>query len=260
MLQNLFYTKTHGDLILSLTQREIKQRYKQSILGYLWVLITPLVTMLVLNAVFSRIIRIPIPNVPYPLFIYVGLLAWNFFSTTLTVATVALVGNANLITKTYFPREILIYATVLSKLFDLFLASLIFIVFLLLYQKGISIHIVWVVPYLLILIAFTTGVSFLFSVAHLFYRDVANFLSLAILILMYTTPIMYPLFIIPENLRFYFLLNPLAQIIEGFRAAILYNQLPPITITATVAVFSIFIFLIGLYLFKKFEPSFADVV
>lgn len=257
---NIFYFKTHGDLIISLTQREIKQRYKQSILGYLWVLVTPLITMLVLNAVFSRIIRIPIPHVPYPLFIYVGLLAWNFFSNTLTAATASLVANANLITKTYFPREVLIYATVLAKLFDLLLASIVFILFMVLYQYGISIHILWVLPYLILLVLFTTGISLTFSVANLFYRDVANFLNLALLVLMYATPVMYPLFILSRKLQLYFQLNPLAQLIEGFRSAILYHQLPSLGFTLYIALISLITFLGGLFIFRRFAPSFADVV
>lgn len=259
ILDHITSIAKRSDLLFALTQKEIKQRYKQSLLGYAWVILTPLLTMLVLNVVFAQIIRIKTPNVPYPLFVYVGLLIWNFFSNALLSSTNALVANANLITKTYFPRDILIYATILAKLFDLLLASSIFILFMIYFRQGVSFQILWLPLLLLLLLAFAVGISFIFSVVNVFYRDAFNFLNLLLLVWMYITPVFYPITLVPQKWQPLYMLNPMTAIIENVRKVVLYGNSPDIFVMVTCLT-SLTIFVIGMYVFKKQEYLFADVV
>ncbi|MCA9370308.1 ABC transporter permease, partial [Candidatus Woesebacteria bacterium] len=146
---------TYRELLSELTWREIKQRYKQSILGYAWVILNPLIQMLVMAFVFSKILRVESLGVPYAVFLYVGLLPWNFFSGALAGATGSLVANAGLITKIYFPREVFVLSAILAKVVDLFLALSVLVVFLIYYHISLSWHIVWVVPIFGIQLIFT---------------------------------------------------------------------------------------------------------
>lgn len=255
-MPNLHYL----ELVRELTLREIKSRYKQSILGYAWVVLNPFFQMLVMAFVFSKILRFPTIGTPYAIFLYAGLLPWNLFSATLISSTNALVGNASLLTKIYFPREIFIISTTLAKIVDFFLASTVFILFMIIYAQPVTWNVLWFIPIFLIQQLFTYGLSLILSSINLFYRDIQYVLSLVVMIWMYLTPVIYPTEIFPEQYKWIFQLNPMAVIINAYRQVILGGGMPNLTSLGIALGLSIFIVLIGRSIFKKLEGVFADVV
>ena len=250
----------YRELLWNLAYREINQRYKQSILGYAWVILNPLFQLIVMSFVFSTILKIPSLGVPFIIFLAVGLLPWNFFISSLSSSTNSLVGNSSLITKIYFPREILVYSTIIAKFVDFLFSCIVLVVFFIFYKTSITPTIIWVPLIFFIQVIFTTGLSLILASFNLFYRDIQYLLNLIIMLWMYLTPIMYPIEVIPEKYRFVFSLNPMSVIINAYRQTILGGGAPNFT-SLTIAFFmSVFILFIGFYIFKKSEGQFADYV
>ncbi len=261
-MHNFFLSLTprYQDLLSQLINRELAQRYKQSVLGYFWVIINPLAQMLVMSFVFSRIFARADLGVPYPLFLFTALLPWTLFSNSLSSAAGALVGNAGLLSKIYFPREILVLSTIMAKVVDFLFSSLILLGMMIFYQRGINFNILWFIPIFFIQILFTYGLSLFFSALNLFYRDIQYLLNLLILTWMYLTPIMYNAEIFPERYRWIFQINPMAVIVNAYREVIL-NGRPPNFFSLSIALFlSLFICFFSFKLFKKLEGQFADSV
>lgn len=248
------------ELVRELTLREIKSRYKQSVLGYAWVILNPFFQMLVMAFVFSKILRFPTIGTPYAIFLYAGLLPWNLFSATLISSTNSLVGNASLLTKVYFPREIFIISTTLAKIVDFFLASTVFVLFMIIYQQPVTWNVLWFIPIFFIQQIFTYGLSLILSSVNLFYRDIQYVLSLVVMIWMYLTPVIYPTEIFPEQYKWIFQLNPMAVIINAYRQVILGGGMPNLMSLGIALGLSILIVFIGRSIFKKLEGVFADVV
>lgn len=260
MLHRLFLPFTeYGYLLSQLVQREIKARYKQSIVGYAWILLNPLAQLLVYSFVFSLVVRFPTGNVPYPLFLFVGLLPWTFTQTSLANATQSLVENSSLLRKVQFPREVIPFAVVAAKAVDLGLASLLLILFLLAYQVTLQPSMLAVIPLFILQVVLTTGLSLLFSSFNLFYRDVQYLVNLFLLLWLYLTPVVYPFHLVPEQYQTILLLNPLVGIIEGYRAALFGGQIVQPALWSSI-VLSGGIFIFGWLVFKKGEKIFADVV
>jgi ABC-type polysaccharide/polyol phosphate export permease len=250
----------YRELLWELTMREIKSRYKQSILGYAWVILNPFFQMIVLAIVFSQIIRIPNLDVPYPMFLYVGLLPWTLFSNSVVGSTNSLVQNTSLITKVYFPREVLVLSSIIAKVVDFFLASSVFILFMMFYRIGVTWNLLWFVPIFAIQLIFTYGLSLFTAAFNLFYRDVQYLLGLAILLWMYLTPIIYSTNMFPEKYQWIFKANPLSVLVISYRDVILYGNMPNLIDLSVVTVFSILLLGLGWFIFKKLEGVFADVV
>ncbi len=250
----------YRELLYNLTTREIKARYKQSILGYFWVILNPFAQMLVMTFVFSVIARIPSLGVPYAIFLYVALLPWNFFAASLLSSVNSLVGNSSLITKIYFPREILVYATIAAKIVDFLLASTILVLFMIYFNIPVKISILWVPVIFLIQLIFTLGLSLVLSAFNLFYRDVQYLLNLVIILWMYLTPVIYPVEMIPAQFRFILSLNPMAVFINAYRQVILGGSQPNLNSLGIGLMSSICVFIVGFSLFKKLEGVFSDVV
>ena len=253
------FTK-YRELLSELTMREIKQRYKQSVLGYAWVILNPFFQMLVMAFVFSFIMRIPNLGVPYPIFLYAGLLPWTLFANSLGSASNALVGNAGLITKIYFPREIFVISTIIAKIVDFLLALSIFVAFMFYYHLSVNWNILCVIPIFAIQQLFTYGISLFLAAANLFYRDIQYLLGLVILIWMYLTPVIYPTELFPDKYRWIFQLNPMAVIINAYRQVVLGGGMPNIQSLGIALILSLII-LVGSYkFFKKLEGIFADII
>lgn len=252
--------KNH-ELLWQMVSREVKARYKQSILGYFWVILNPLAQMLVMSFAFSVILRIPTnaaSNIPYSIFLFVALLPWNLFATSLSSASGSLVNSASLITKIYFPRTILVLSTIIAKIVDFLFALLILIVFMIAYQIPININILWVFPIFLIQQIFTIGLSFFFSAANLLYRDIQYLLNMLILLWMYATPIFYPVDLVPDKYRILFQLNPMAVIINAYRQTILGGGHPNYMSILIALFLSLVVLLLGFSYFKSREKIFAD--
>ncbi len=251
----------HRYLLYNLSAREIKSRYKQSILGYFWVILNPLFQMLVLAFVFSFFIKIPTAfNIPYSVFLYSGLLSWNLFVYSITSATNSLVENESLIKKVYFPREIIIVSSVIAKIYDFLLASTVFIGFLIYYHINIS-PLIFLYPVILFVqIFFSLGLSFILSAFNLFYRDVQYLMNSVFIIWFYLTPILYPIELIPEKYKFVYQLNPMSVLINAQRRTIFGGgDLNYLSLSIAV-IMSLAVFQIGYMIFKKLEGLFADVV
>lgn len=260
MLQQLIKPFLHYKYLLyQLTLREIKGRYKQSIIGYFWILLSPLLQLLVYSFVFSVIFRFPLNNIPYPVFLLAGLLPWIYFQTSISAATLSLIDNSNLIKKVNFPHETLPYSIITSKAIDFFFASLLFLVFMLLWNITIQTSMIFLLPLFIVQVILMTGLSLLVSTFNLFYRDIQYLVSLLLMLWMYLTPIVYPLSLVPDNYVQIYKLNPMVGIIEGYRSAIFNLEFDLGTIYLS-AIFSILLFFLGYWIFKRSEKVFADIV
>lgn len=248
------------DLLWLWISREIKIRYKQSLLGVAWAILQPLALTVVFTLVFSLIARIDTGDVPYPVFVYSGLVPWTFFATSLSFGVSSLVNNMNLITKIYFPREILPLASIGAALVDFMIASLIFIGMMIFYRVWPGIGILWVIPLLIIQIILTIGVTLIGSAVLVFFRDVRFVIPLLIQIWMYASPVIYPVDLVPTKLQPFYFLNPMAGIIDGYRRALIQGEPPRMPALLLSTLVSLLLFVFGYALFKRLEPLYADLI
>ncbi len=250
----------YRELLWNLANREITQRYKQSALGYAWVILNPLFQLIVMSFVFDKILHVASLGVPFIIFLSVALLPWNFFTQSLGSSSMSLVGNSNLITKIYFPREILVFSTIIAKMVDFGYSCLVLIAFLIIFRIPLTIYYLWIPVILVIQLLLTGGIALFVAAFNLFYRDIQYLLNLIILLWMYMTPIMYPIEIIPPQYRFVMSLNPMAVIVNAYRQVILSNNNPNFYSLTIAALVSTLIFILGFITFKKLEGQFADYV
>ncbi len=250
--------RSYKYLLLQLTQREIKARYKQSYVGYAWVLLNPLAQLLVYSFVFSMVFRFPTNNVPYIIFLYAALLPWTLFQSSIMSGTQSLVENASLLKKVNFPREVIPYASVLSKIVDFGFSALLFLILSLILQVKLSPTIIFFIPIFFAQLLLTTGIALMLSAFNLFYRDIQYLANLLMMVWMYMTPIVYPLSLVPSKYVWLYKLNPMVGIIEGYRSSI-FGYPFEISIIIWSVVISIIVFLVGYVLFKKIEKMFADI-
>jgi ABC-type polysaccharide/polyol phosphate export permease len=256
----LKFIEKYKDLFVQLTLRDVKSKYKQSILGYAWVLLVPLINLLILNIVFQYFFRVPTGDIAYPVYLFVALVPWTFTSNSISAATNSIVTNESLITKVFFPREIIPLSAISSKIVDLILMSLVVVLFLFIYNIHPGITMLYVVPIFTVQLILIIGVSLILSSINVFFRDVENILGVFLNIWMYLTPIIYPPELIPENVRFIFGLNPMVGIINSYRNTILYGVPPPWASFSFSIIISVILFIIGIYTFKRLSKYFADVV
>lgn len=247
-------------LIKYLTWREISTRYKQSFLGFFWVIVNPLFQMLIMSFVFSHIIRFSRLGVPYPIFLYAGLLPWIFFTNSLSSSTNTLVSDAALIKKIYFPREILILSTILAKTFDFLITSIVFFLLMFFYHIPFTPYLFLFIPIFLLQFLFTFAFGLLLSWSNLFYRDIQYLLNLLLTLWFYLTPIIYPVEFFPEKYRFIFKFNPMSVFINAYRQVLLGGAFPKWESLSIGIFVSVIFFIISYRLFKKVEKDFADIV
>lgn len=246
-------------LLAQLTLREIKARYKQSFVGYAWVLLNPLAQLLVYSFVFSIIFRFPTNNVPYIVFLFAALLPWIFLQTSLATATLSLVDNSALLKKVAFPREVIPYSVVVSKIVDLFFALVLFLGLIVILRVPLA-GTAWLfIPLFILQVFLTTGLGLLLSALNLFYRDVQYLTNLLLMLWMYMTPVVYPLSLVPRQYVWLYKLNPMVGIIEGYRSA-LFGYPFEQTIIFWSAGISVLVFIFSFVIFKRMERVFADVV
>jgi lipopolysaccharide transport system permease protein len=247
------------DLFYFLMWRDVKVRYKQTALGVVWVALQPLLTMAIFTVIFGRLAHVPSDGQPYPIFVYAGLLPWNFFANAVTTSSNSLVGNATLITKVYFPRLVIPGAAVGAGLVDLAIAGAILLVMCCYYHVSAGIGLLMLVPLCSLLTIFAAGVGLWMSALNVKYRDVRYALPFLMQIWMYVTPVIYPVSFIPQKWRWAVMLNPLSGIIEGFRAAI-FNQPFNWLGLAAAAIITLSFFIYAAYDFRRMERRFADII
>jgi lipopolysaccharide transport system permease protein len=250
----------YWELLMNLTRREVKGRYSQSFFGVAWAVAQPLATMAVFTLVFSRLAKMPSMGAPYPLFVFAALVPWFFFMNSVSSGTLSLITYRNIVTKTYFPREIIPLAQVFSRLIDFVAAATLYAILMVAYGVGLGVW-GWMAPvFFVLLILFTVGLTFASSALNVFYRDVNPVVQIALQLWLYLTPVAYPLALVPERFRLLFLLNPLSAIVEGFRAAVVFNRAPDWTLTAVSATIIVAVFAASFAAFKKMDKYFADVI
>jgi lipopolysaccharide transport system permease protein len=250
----------YADLFRTLVEHRIRVRYKQSLLGPAWAILQPVSMMLIFTLVFGRIAHMPTDGVPYALFAFSGLLVWSFVSTSLNNATQALVGHAQLITKVYFPREILPLSYVAAALFDLFVGGMVLLAMLAWYGQPITSHLVLALPVIATAALLTTAIAFTLSALQVRFRDVGIAVPLLLYLWMFSTPIAYPLSQVPIRYRRMFELNPLTGIVEGFRDVILRHHAPSPDLLAVPVVTAVVLLPVAYALFKRTEATMADVI
>ncbi len=247
-------------LVLSFAKRDIRAKYKQTVLGAAWAVIQPLSLMVVFTFVFSMFARIPSEGLPYPIFSYSVLIFWTFFASCISQGTVAMTANAPLVRKIYFPRETLLLAVMISALVDLAIASLILAGMYIYYQIPLSWTMLWVIPLLGLQMLFVLTIILITSSVQVFFRDVGHALPLLLQVWMYASPIAYPLTSVPDWLKPFYLLNPMAGIIDGYRQALLHATHPNFLYLAVAYVVAILSVGGAYMLFKRAERAFADVI
>lgn len=260
MAANLKTLYQYRELLWIWILREIRVRYKQSLLGAAWAILQPLSMMIAFTLVFSFLARVPTDGIPYPIFSYAAVLPWTFFSTSVSFGVPSLINNLNLVTKTYFPREILPIGAVGASFFDFLVASTIFLFMLLLYRVPLTWAAVWLPLILTLQILLTFGVTLLGSAIIVLYRDVRFIVPLGLQIWLYATPVIYPVSLVPQGFQPYYMLNPMAGIIDAYRRVILDGQPPTWSYLGLSAAMALAVFFIGYRVFKRLEVSFADII
>lgn len=239
------------DLLIELIRRDLKVKYKRSVLGIVWSVLNPLFMMIILSIVFSHLFRFQIKN--YPVYILSGMIFWNFFSTSTNLSSFSLISSSSLLKKLCFPREILVISTIMSQLINLLYAliPLIFIMFL--YKTPPKISFILLPLPILSLLLFTLGLSLILSILSVYFTDISYIYQVILIAWMYLTPIFYPPSIVPDKYRIFLLLNPMYHIIVNLREIIYFGLFPNSNTLLISTIFSIFIFLFGLWFFKKNE-------
>ncbi len=250
----------YRELLYVLTVREIKARYKQSILGYAWVVLVPLLNLVVMTVVFSYLVRINTGTIPYPVYLFTGLVPWTFLNAAITAGTGSLISNASLITKIKLPRAVFPVSSILVKLVDLALSTVILGLLLLLFGISVGSMVFWV-PFIFgVQLMMVVGVVLFLSAVNVYFRDIENILGVLMMVWMYLTPVIYPPELIPDRFVPLFNLNPMMGIINAYRNVILHNVPPPLESFGYAIVISGVLFLGGYAFFKKASRYFADVI
>jgi len=250
----------YADLLYTLTAHRIRVRYKQSLLGPAWAIFQPLAMMIVFAAVFSTIVRMPTGGHPFPVFAYSALLPWTAFAAAVGSASTSLVAHAGLVTRVYFPREILPITYIAAAVFDLAVASTVLLAMVVYYQIAVTPALLWILPILVLLAGVALAVSLTLCAVHARYRDVGVAMPLLLQIWFFASPVLYPLAAVPAAWRPFYTLNPMAGIIDGFRGAVLEGRAPDLAALGS----SFAVVIIGLpiaYLwFKHVDATMADLV
>ena len=249
----------YRELLYFLTLRDIKVRYKQTLMGAVWVVIQPLMTMLIFTLIFNKFARLDTKDIPYPLFAYSGLLLWTFFSNAVTSGTYSLVNNSHLVTKVYFPRVFIPAAALAAGMVDLGIASLLLIALAIYYGVSPSWGILLVPLIVLLAAMLALGAGLLASALTVKYRDLRHALPFVMQFWMFASPVIYPTNIVPEQWRWILLINPMTGILEGFRAALTGQAFDWSLITVS-AVASTVLLVVAFYVFRGLEDTFADVI
>ncbi len=250
----------YRDLFYFLVTRDIKVKYKQTVLGGLWAIIRPFFMMVVFTLFFGKLAKIPSDGIPYPIFSYTAMVAWMYFSTSIADSANSLIGEANLISKVYFPRVIVPLSPVLAGLLDFCIAFIVLIGMMVYYQLYPNIMIVFLPLLMLLMILTASGVGMFLAALNAKYRDIRYTVPFIIQLWMFASPVVYPASLVPGKYRFLYALNPMVGVIEGFRAVLLGTVAFPTQMIAISALVSVVLFVFGLFYFKQMERYFADVV
>ena len=258
--ENLSKLARYRDLLYTLSVHRVRVRYKQSALGVAWAVLQPLSLMAIYTVIFSYVARVDSEGLPYALFSFTALLPWLCFSTALTNATNGLVSHSHLVTKVYFPREILPLTYVFAAVFDFLVACGLLALMMAYYAVAPGAQALWAAPVVLLLVLFSTAVSLVFSATQVRFRDVGVAVPLLLQLWMLATPVVYPLSVVPGWARAAYQLNPMVGVVENFRRVLLQNRPPDLSSLAVSAAVSLALLVFAYLYFKRVEATVADVV
>lgn len=249
----------YRELLYFLAWRDIKVRYKQTVLGVAWAIIQPVFTMIVFSIFFGKLGKIPSDGIPYPIFTFVALLPWQLFSNSLTISSQSVVAEGRLISKVYFPRLIIPLSSVLAGLVDFGVAFAILLILMAYYKITLTLKVLFLPLFILMAVVSALAGGLWFSALNVKYRDVRYTVPFLAQFWMFVSPVAYPSSMIPEKWQWLYGLNPMAGVIEGFRWALLGSSPPISTIFVSILLTAI-LFVGGLYYFRSAEKLFADLV
>lgn len=248
------------ELLWAWTVRTVKARYQQSLLGGVWAVLQPAASAIIFSVIFTRFVPIDTNGIPYIVFSYVALVPWTLFSGSVSDMVDSLVANMNLISKIYFPREVLPFALALARLLDFGIAFIIMILLMLLYRMPVFTASWLYLPIIIVVqLLFTAGVGLLGAALNVFYRDMRHLFGLLLQLWLYASPVIYPVTSVPEQFRTIYFLNPMAGILTAYREVLIMQQVPGAYFIATT-ILAVLTFLFGYWFFRRVEPRFADVV
>lgn len=251
----------YRELLFFLTWRDVKVRYKQTVLGALWAVLQPFVSMIIFSLVFGRLAGLHGDyGIPYPLFVFAGLLPWMYFSSSLTQSSMSVVGNSNLVTKVFFPRLIIPLASIVVPVIDFLISFIILIGMFGYYRFTPHWHAVAVPAFLGMALLTAFGVGLWLSALNVRYRDIPYVIPFLTQIWLYATPVIYPVGLVPGRLHWLIGLNPMAGVIDGFRWTLTGRGEPHYTVFGTSAAMGVVLTVSGLWFFKRTEKSFADLI
>lgn len=246
----------YRELLKTSIKKDIRGKYKSSILGVIWSFLNPLLQLAVYAIVFPLIMKSNIPN--YTVFVCCGLIPWTFFSTAISRTSFVMIENANIIKKVYFPREILPISIVTSEMVNFIISTVIILAFVMAYGIGFSWYIVFYPVILIIQYILLIGISLLVSSITVYIRDLQHFIGILLQLLFYATPIVYGLDIIPESFRWILKINPMSYIIDGYRSIFYYQKMPDFVGFGIVLAISVILCIIGYLVFNKLQKRFAE--
>jgi lipopolysaccharide transport system permease protein len=256
---NLLDIWQYRELLYFMVWRDVKVRYKQTVLGASWAVLQPLLTMIIFTIFFGRLAGIPSDNMPYPVFAYAALLPWTFFSNAVTASSNSLIGSSNLITKVYFPRMIIPSAAVGAGLVDFAIAFLVFLGLMVFYSITPSVNMLMLPALLLLTTMLALGVGMWMSAMNVKYRDIRYALPFLMQIWMFASPIVYSTGLVPQKWQWLLALNPLTGIIDGFRAALLGRPFNWSTLSSSLII-TLIVLVYSAYSFRRVEKQFADII
>ena len=263
MVDNKFSTMVkeliqYRELLYRLAWRDVRVRYKQSLIGIGWAIFVPFVQMVIFTFVFQRVVKVDTGGILYPIFSYVGLVPWTLFAASIKASTESLVTNRNLVTKIYFPREMFVFSKTLTNLLDFAIAFLIVFGLMVYYHIAFRFTLLLVPAILLVQLAFMTGLGFILAIGNLFYRDVGYIMTVALQIWMFATSVLYPVKVSNPRLQMLLNLNPMTPIINAYRDVVIHGAVPDVVAMLPAIVTALVLFGAGWVIFHRSEFCFAE--
>ena len=250
----------YRELLFFFVWRDLKVRYKQTLLGASWAVIQPFFTMVVFSLFFGRLAKIPSDGVPYPVFSFAALVPWTFFANGLTLASNSLVANQTLLRKVYFPRLVIPISAVASGLIDFGIAFVVLLGLAARYGVTPTLHMLWLPALVLLALVTALGVGLWFAALNVLYRDIQYVVPFLVQVWLYATPIVYPSSLVPERWRTLYAINPMVGVVEGFRWALLGTGTAPGPMILVSGIAAVVTLIGGMFFFRRMEKTFSDVV
>lgn len=250
----------YRDLLFFLVWRDISVRYKQTVLGAVWVVLQPFLTMVIFTFIFGRLANMPSEGAPYPIFFFSALVPWQYFSSTLNNSANSLVNNANLISKVYFPRLLIPLSTLFPTFVDFAISFLVLLGLLFHYRFALTWNALWLPAFLLLLMTTAFGIGLWFAALNIHYRDIRYIVPFIMQFGMFVSPVVYPSSVVPERWRAVYAMNPMVGVIEGFRWTLLGKEVLPGKMIAISTAVAVMVLVGGIFYFRRAEKNFADIV